>query len=446
MQYFFLVEWAATFVESLILLCTITAASGRRYEKSRHYLAMLLSTVCLTVLINVLNAVSIFSFLTPVISMCFVIFILSRITSTGSLLIRSTACIMTYLVIITVGYVIFVLIRVVYAGDIYSAFTFFMSPGPFRVVFLTVDKIIDVLFYFFVHKSLFKISTLKKKYQMVVLLISLAAYISTQYLFGVFLDTANDALSAVAIFSWLYILAFVTITIIAFVLIARAEQERQTHIFLHSANQLLTENYQQLHAYQQDHAKQIHDFNHHLTALKGLAALGKREEALAYMESLLSTTYRETALCHSGSDIIDAIINFKAAEATQLGIDFRFAVSFPVSADIAPVDICGVLANQIDNAFDACRQMPPSYLREVKITIKHVENFVFFRVENTVDHDPFENNSSLSSTKTDTSAQHGLGLKNIHDITDKYSGFLRNEYKSGLFISVASFCYETLDT
>ena len=279
-----------------------------------------------------------------------------------------------------------------------------------------------------------------------VLLISLAAYISTQYLFVVFLDTANDALSAVAIFSWLYILAFVTITIIAFVLIARAEQERQTHIFLRSANQLLTENYQQLHAYQQNHAKQIHDFNHHLTALKGLVALGKHEEALAYMESLLSTTYQETALCHSGSDIIDAIINCKAAEAAQLGIDFRFAVSFPVSADIAPVDICGVLANQIDNAFDACRQMPPSYLCEVKITIKHVENFVFFRVENTVDHNPFENNSSLSSTKTDTSAQHGLGLKNIRDITDKYSGFLRNEYKSGLFISVASFCYETLDT
>ena len=206
MQYFFLVEWAATFVESLILLCTITAASGRRYEKSGHCLAMLLSTVCLTVLINVLNAVSIFSFLTPVISMCFVIFILSRITSTGSLLIRSTACIMTYLVIITMGYVIFVLLRVVYVGDIYSAFTFFLSPGPFRVVFLTVDKIIDTLFYLFVRKSLSKISTLKKKYQMVLMMISLTAYISTQYLFHVFLDTANDALSAVAIFSWLYIL------------------------------------------------------------------------------------------------------------------------------------------------------------------------------------------------------------------------------------------------
>ena len=446
MQYFFLVEWIATFVECLILLCTITAVSGRRYEKSRHYLTILLSTVCLTVLINVLNGISAFSFLTPVISMCFVIFILSHITSTGSLLIRSTICIMTYLVIITGGYVIFVLFRAFYVGDIYSAFTFFLSPGPFRVVFLTADKMLDVLFYFLVRKSLPQIFTLKKKYQLMLMMISLAAYISTQYLFGVFLDTANDALSAVAIFSWLYILAFVTITIIAFIVIARAEQERQTHIFLRSANQLLTENYQQLHAYQQDHAKQIHDFNHHLAALRGLAALGKHDEALAYMESLLSTTYQETALCHSGSDIIDAIINCKAAEAEQLGIEFRFAVNFPASADIAPVDICGVLANQIDNAFDACRQMPPSDRREVKVTIKQVENFVFFRVENTVDHDPFENNSSLSSTKTDTSAQHGLGLKNICDITDKYSGFLRNEYKGGFFISVASFCYETLDT
>lgn len=89
--------------------------------------------------------------------------------------------------------------------------------------------------------------------------------------------------------------------------------------------------------------------------------------------------------------------------------------------------------------------LPPG-VREVKVIIKQVENFIFFRVENTVDHDPFMNNSSLTSTKTDTSTQHGLGLKNISDIADKYSGFLRSEYKDGHFISVVSLCYEPLDT
>ena len=114
--------------------------------------------------------------------------------------------------------------------------------------------------------------------------------------------------------------------------------------------------------------------------------------------------------------------------------------------NIDPVDICGALANQIDNAFDACRNMPVSDFRDVKVTIKQVENFVFFRVENTVDCNPFENNQSLISTKADMSMRHGLGLKNIRDIADKYNGFLRNEYKDGFFISVVSLCYEPLDT
>ena len=77
---------------------------------------------------------------TPIISMCFVILILSRITSTGSLLIRSTVCIMAYLVIITVGYVIFVLFCSLYGGETYSTFTFFMSPGPFRVMFKQLES------------------------------------------------------------------------------------------------------------------------------------------------------------------------------------------------------------------------------------------------------------------------------------------------------------------
>lgn len=217
-------------------------------------------------------------------------------------------------------------------------------------------------------------------------------------------------------------------------------------MLLKATNQLLTDNYQQLHTYQQNHAKQIHDFNHHLTALKGLATRKKHEEISDYIDSLLSIAYQETALCHSGSDIIDAIINHKAAEAKNLGIIFDFAVPPLVRSNIDPVDICGVLANQIDNAFDACKQIPSPGLREVKVIIKQVENFMFFRVENTVEHDPFQNNSSLASTKKDVSTQHGLGLKNIGDIANKYSGFLRNEFRDGRFISVVSLCYEPLDT
>lgn len=445
MELFHILEWAATFVESTIILSTITAASEKRHNDLRHYCLTVLSAVSLTVLTGFLNSISAFSFLTPIVAMGFTVLILSFILSKESLLIRSMTCIMSYFVIVTIGY-IFCALFGLFNGWSDDTFSILIMPGPPRAIFLIIDKSTDILLYFAVRRFLPKICALKRKYQVGLLIICLVAYISVQYLFSTFLYSSVTMLHSIVLISWIYIFSFLIIVIVSFILIARSEQEKQTHLLLKATNQLLTDNYQQLHTYQQNHAKQIHDFNHHLTALKGLAAMKKNEDISVYIDSLLSIAYQETALCHSGSDIVDAIINHKAAEAEAFGIAFQFKVQFLGLNNIDPVDICGVLANQIDNAFDACKKILPPGVREVKVIIKQVENFIFFRVENTVDYDPFMNNSSLTSTKTDTSTQHGLGLKNISDIADKYSGFLRSEYKDGHFISVVSLYYEPLDT
>lgn len=271
-----------------------------------------------------------------------------------------------FFVILTLDYILFVLSGVL-LGCSESTFPILITSGTPGAVFLIVDKSADILLYFLVRRFLPKICALKKKYQLAIFCICLTAYITTQYLFRAFLYTTKDTLYAIVIFSWIYILSFVAIVIVAFILIAKSEQEKQTHMLLESTNQLLAENYQRLHIYQQNRAKQLHDFNHHLVALKGLASMEKHTEISTYIDSLLSVTYQETMLCHSGSDIIDAIINHKAAEARQLGITLSFTVNFHVPTDINPVDICGALTNQIDNAFDACMQISSSDIREVKV-------------------------------------------------------------------------------
>lgn len=444
MELFDLLEWAATLAESIMILCTVAAASGRWPRKSRHYFRIALSAVCLAVLISLMNSISAFSFLTPIVGMCFIILVLSRFSSAGPLLVRSTTCLMAYFAVVTVDYILCAVFGLLY-GWSEETVSILLTPGRPRAIYLAIDKTMDLLLYFLAREFLPKMRELKTKYQIALFLICLTAYISVQYSFSTFLYSSIMTLQSTLLISWIYIFSFFIIVVISFILISRSEQEKQTHALLRSTNQLLTENYQRLHAYQQNHAKQLHDFNHHLIALKGLEDMNKHQEALAYINSLLSTTYQETALCHSGSNIIDAIINCKSTEAEQLGITFRFTVNLLAPPNINPVDICGALANQIDNAFDACKQIPISDIREVKVIIKQVENFVFFRVENTVDHDPFENNHSLSSTKTDASMQHGLGLKNIRDIANKYNGFLRNEYKDGFFISVVSLCVDSFD-
>lgn len=191
-----------------------------------------------------------------------------------------------------------------------------------------------------------------------------------------------------------------------------------------------------MYANQQELARQLHDFNHHVKALQVLAAQEGAEETVAYTQSLLKSAYVKRALCACGNNIIDAIINCKAVEAEELSIAFSFDVKLPQQMEIDPVDICAILSNQIENAFDASKKIADTGKRSVSVDIwPKNEKTVFFRVANYVEENPLDTNPSLQSTKADTSALHGLGLKNISDTAARYGGAVSNTYQDQCFIS-----------
>lgn len=438
-------EWTATFVESMVILSVVSAIAGQKQQGGTHTALTVLSAIVLTALTSLLNAFSAFSFLTPVVAAAFVILILARMLTEGTILLRSLACVFAYFVVLTVDYIILTIFGLA-LGVSDSAFSIIMTPGKLRTFFLIVDKSADVVLLLLFGRYLPKLGELKRNYRLALLGICVLSYVTVQYLFSTIINTSVEQIHTINLISWLYILFFFVVVVISFALLTKSEQEKQTQNLLAATNQLLAENYQQLHTRQQEYAKSVHDFKHHLAAINGLEARGKHAEVLSYIDSLLSTAYQEVALCHSGSDIIDAIINHKASEASMLGIAFIFSADFHTPTNIDPVDICGALTNQIDNAIEACRQMASTAIPEIRVKIYQRENFAIFRVENTVNSDPFKNNAALHSTKPDTTSPHGLGLRNIRDIAEKYNGTLRNEYKEGHFLSVLMLCFEQLNT
>lgn len=166
----------------------------------------------------------------------------------------------------------------------------------------------------------------------------------------------------------------------------------------------------------------------------------------AYLQSLLDVPMRESAACHSGNDIIDAIINCKAAEADRDHIEFEFNADFHLPTSLSSIDICGVLSNQIDNALEACRVIPEGRLRKVIVEIKQKECFAFFTVKNTAAENPLLKNPELASTKMNSDHLHGWGIKNIRDTVERNNGFLLHEFENGYFVSSASLCFRLLDT
>ncbi len=223
----------------------------------------------------------------------------------------------------------------------------------------------------------------------------------------------------------------------------RYRKEKRVNEMLYASNGMMTENYKRLYEDQVQRAKELHDFNHHISALRGLALEGKSAEAAAYADSLLAASYREKRLCHSGSDVVDAVINRKAAEAEAAGVDFSYSVDFPVPGSIDPVDVCAILANQLDNALEACKEIDGQSGRSVEVRIwRQTGNIVFFQVINTALQNPFTPDGRLISRKRDKARPHGLGLKSIRDTALKYQGDLKSVWRDGKFTSTVFLCFD----
>lgn len=441
-----IVELGATYTECLLVLLTTIRISGKKYQGKRNIGLTAFFSLFSTAIVDICNQWQDFSYMTPIVAMVTIVFVGSHFLSTGSVLMRSISCILSYLIIQCIDYIVVILIGhlVGQPEDFYHIFVF--SPGANRISFLIIDKCIDVIIFISLHKQFPRLSRLNYRLRIFLLLLSSISYIVMQCLFHVVLVPNLSIMQLAVVASWCFLLGFIAAFIAFFLALTKQEQDRQRMEMLRSENKLMAENYKTLHSTQQEYARKLHDFKHHVMTIHKLISDEKAESALEYTDSLLQTSYQQAAQCHSGNDIVDAIINSKLSEAKAKGIQFTFMANLHIPIQIDPVDLCGVLANQLENAFEACMQISDSAKRIVHAEIKQVKSFVILRVENTVISDPFENNPDLHSTKPDSSVSHGYGLLNIRSIAQKYEGTLRTEFSNNRFISVVSLCDLPFDT
>lgn len=430
-------EIAATLCENIVVIRTVTGIAGERNQGKRQFLYVLLTAISFSAIVSILNSFNLFSFITITISFAASV-MLSKITSKGTLLLRSLACVLAYLVIHAIDYIMlfsfcFALEKPVIDTQ---SFNILLNAGPQRCLYLALDKLLDVFFFIVLRKALPKLRRLQKRYCWMLLAISLSIYITMTLLIGLIMGRSLFAMQTAIMLSWIFSSLCVFSVVAIFLLTTNYQAEKQTNEFLHITDKLMTENYQHLYANQQALARQIYDFNHHVKALQILAAQEGARETMAYTQSLLKSAYVKQALCACGNNIIDAIINCKAVEAEELSIAFSFHVQLPQKMEVDPVDICAILSNQIENAFDACKKVANLGKRSVSVDIWHKnEKTVFFRVANYVEENPFDTNPRLQSTKAATSDLHGLGLKNISDTAARCGGAANSTYQDHCFIS-----------
>ena len=92
---YWIIEIGTTYIENIIILASVTRSSDIKFSKRLHIPLLFLFSALTTMIVDTMNQIQDFSYLTPLLSMAFVIFISSRILSNGSLLLRSISAILS---------------------------------------------------------------------------------------------------------------------------------------------------------------------------------------------------------------------------------------------------------------------------------------------------------------------------------------------------------------
>ena len=248
--------------------------------------------------------------------------------------------------------------------------------------------------------------------------------------FGMFELTMNafgremtaDRSSASAVVISVLSLAFLTVAVVMTVKLT----ESRYYSTLNSINESYLNAQKDYYEIKQNSDTEIrrirHDMKNHLICIRELAAQGRYDELESYISEISEKVRDADRLIHTGSGIIDAIVNEKAAAAKKAGAQFEWEGTIS-GLEISAVDSCTLVANLLDNALEACDKVDVAK-RFISLSFRRSEHFLLMTCENSAARVVELSGGRPLSTKSDK-ANHGFGLENIERCVKKYGGELK---------------------
>lgn len=177
-----------------------------------------------------------------------------------------------------------------------------------------------------------------------------------------------------------------------------------------------------------------HDIKHHLNELMLLANRHDVAEIQRYIDEMNSFLRNPNEIVASGNLEIDSILNFmlQKAEKELKTVDVKVMLPERVRHSF---DINVLLGNLLENAIEAAGKTERKYL---SVHVKLKRGILKVKIENSFEssHILYEEQHGkdmvLKTTKPFTE-QHGIGLKNVKKIVEKYNGTMAVTTQEGIF-------------
>ena len=173
-----------------------------------------------------------------------------------------------------------------------------------------------------------------------------------------------------------------------------------------------------------------HDMRHHLIVLEGLMLQDNASGALRYIQELSGKLLSLTQTIWSANTAVNAVLTAYLTQAEEAGCRVNADVRIPADLPYGEMDLCIILANTLENAINACREIETE--KQITVKLELTQNHrLTLSVENTCPA-PVEfgvNGLPIAPLREG----HGLGLRSVQTVTDKYGGLLQCGWKEQRF-------------
>lgn len=177
--------------------------------------------------------------------------------------------------------------------------------------------------------------------------------------------------------------------------------------------------------------KKTHDFKNSIECIQGLLKAKRYKEAEEYLEQMTQNWIEEIDYVSTNHPIVDSILNQKYKQAKRKGIPLLLSINNLSDLKMQDEDIVILLGNLIDNAIEACEKGDINS-RWIKVRFLVQEENVIISVRNPV-VEPVRKEGGIIITSKNNKMEHGIGLRNIQSVIDKYGGEGIYSYNQGFF-------------
>jgi hypothetical protein len=173
-----------------------------------------------------------------------------------------------------------------------------------------------------------------------------------------------------------------------------------------------------------------HDMRHMIATVLEMAKRGGNAEILQFLSRGDHAQKEHIRFCEHG--VADALLNWYARRFDSESIRFDVCVDIPADVNAEAADLCALLGNLLENAYEACQTAPLS-ARYVRVNAHTDPGMLALTVENSFDGKLRLHGGEILSRKPGG----GQGLRSAKAVCDKYGGDFLPSYTRDIFTAMA---------